>query len=261
MPNALLNFVEKKRKEKSQTTSAAYCLGQRFAPCLTPKKLTGLYSQDTLPFVNQNRKGQAVTVTVLLWDHAALYVQPEAGNKSLSSIKKIFPTLFTLTHISMLTLLAIWMDISGHLNAVLVKLQGKDILVTHMHAHQCTWLPDDTCVYFPFLADRGGIDLDTCISVITPLQEELFSHSAGIKPWTMYIKLFIAPFDFPMVVALAPQQMELKLQCNDELCTKFLTSSTLSMTSSSLLIISQNTSHMFNNEAMFRGIYSWELPF
>ena len=130
-----------------------------------------------------------------------------------------------------------------HLNALNVKLQGKDILVSDMLAHINAFeiklrlweaqLANSQLEHFPRLAAcvPDDVEPDTCviIIVVASLREEFASRFAADRPLAGDFKLFTAPFDFPVDDAPAPLQMELvELRCNDELKAKFYNSSPLS---------------------------------
>ncbi|XP_076054448.1 general transcription factor II-I repeat domain-containing protein 2-like [Oratosquilla oratoria] len=137
--------------------------------------------------------------------------------------------------------LALLTDITAHMNAINMRLQGKDILVTDMYAHITAYevklrlweaqLASGQFVHFPHLAACApdNVDLDTCVSVVTSLHEGFASRFAGVRVLAADFKLFTAPFDFPVEDAPASLQMELvERQCNDEMKAKFHTSSPLS---------------------------------
>ena len=48
------------------------------------------------------------------------------------------------------------------------------------------------------------VEPDTCVSVVASMREEFASCFAGIKPLAADLKLFTAPFDFPVYDAPAP---------------------------------------------------------
>ena len=96
-----------------------------------------------------------------------------------------------------------------------MKLQGKDILITDMHAHITAFevklrlweaqLANSQLDHFPRLAACVPDDLepDPCVSVVASLREEFASRFARIKPLAADFKLFTAPFDFPVDCAPA----------------------------------------------------------
>ncbi|XP_076044814.1 general transcription factor II-I repeat domain-containing protein 2-like [Oratosquilla oratoria] len=137
--------------------------------------------------------------------------------------------------------LALLTDITSHLNALNMMLQGKDILVTNMYVHITAFeiklrlweaqLASGQFVHFLRLADCApdDVDLDTCVSVVISFHEEFVSRFAGVRVLVGDFKLFTAPFDFPVEDAPASLQMNLvELQCNDEMKAKFRTSSPFS---------------------------------
>ncbi|KAG0718983.1 General transcription factor II-I repeat domain-containing protein 2 [Chionoecetes opilio] len=137
--------------------------------------------------------------------------------------------------------LALLTDITTHLNDLNVKLQGKNILVTDMYSHITAFevklrlweaqLAAGQFMHFPCIAACApdDVDLNTCVGVVTSLQEEFASRFTGVRPLAPGFKLFTSPFDFPVDEAPAPLQMELvELQCNDELKAKYRTASPLS---------------------------------
>ena len=102
-----------------------------------------------------------------------------------------------------------------------VKLQGKEILVTDMHAHITAFqvklhlweaqLAIGQFVHFPRFSAcvPDNMDLDTCISIIASLREEFASCYTDVKVLAADFKLFTAPFDLPVDNAPASLQMEL----------------------------------------------------
>ena len=136
--------------------------------------------------------------------------------------------------------LALLTDITTHLNALNLKLQGKDILVTDMYAHITAFevklrlwesqLAAGQFLHFPRLAacDTHDVDLDTDVGVVTSLREEFATRFSGVRSLAADFKLVTAPFDFRVDDAPANLQMELvELQCSEELKAKFNTSSPL----------------------------------
>ena len=136
--------------------------------------------------------------------------------------------------------LALITDITTHLNALNMKLQGKAIIVTDMHAHITAFevklrlweaqLANGQLEHFPRLAAcvPDDVEPDTCVSVVASLREEFASRFAGVRPLAADFKLFTGPFDFPVYDAPAPLQMQLvELQCNEELKVKCYNSSPL----------------------------------
>ena len=101
--------------------------------------------------------------------------------------------------------LALLTDITTHLNALNVKLQGKYILVTDMHAHITAFevklrlreaqLANSQLEHFPRLAAcvPDDVEPDTCVNVVASLREEFASRFAGVRPLAAEFKLFIAP--------------------------------------------------------------------
>ena len=101
--------------------------------------------------------------------------------------------------------LALLTDITTHLNALNEKLQGKDILITDMHAHITAFevklrlweaqLANSQLDHFPRLAAcvPDDVEPDTCVSVVASLREEFASRFAGIKPLAADFKLFSVP--------------------------------------------------------------------
>ncbi|XP_050733317.1 general transcription factor II-I repeat domain-containing protein 2-like [Eriocheir sinensis] len=155
--------------------------------------------------------------------------------------QKNLPHAYHFSDPRWLTRLALLTDITTHLNALNVKLQGKDILVTDMHVYITAFevklrlweaqLAIGHFVHFPCLAACAfdDVGLDTCVSVVASLRKEFASRFAGVRLLAADFKLFTSPFDFPVEDAPAHLQMELvELQCNDELKAKFRTSSPLS---------------------------------
>lgn len=134
--------------------------------------------------------------------------------------------------------LALLADITSHLNALNLKLQGKDILVTDMHAHVTafevklrlwkTQLSQGRFDHFPRLAACAADDVDgkACADVVATLQQEFACRFTGVRALASDFKLFTAPFDVPVDEAPASLQMELvELQSSDELRGKFRASS------------------------------------
>ena len=84
-----------------------------------------------------------------------------------------------------------------------MKVQGKDILVTVMHAHITTFevklrLSESQ------LADGLLVEPDTCASVVAFLMEKFASRFAGVRPLAADFKLFTAPLTFPRTTQLPP---------------------------------------------------------
>ncbi|XP_076069196.1 general transcription factor II-I repeat domain-containing protein 2-like [Oratosquilla oratoria] len=140
-----------------------------------------------------------------------------------------------------LSRLALLTDITAHLNALNMMLQGKDILVTDMYAYITTFevklrlweahMAFGQFVHFLPLAvcAPDDVDLDTCVSIVTSLREGFASCFAGVRLLAADFKLYTAPFDFSVEDAPASLQMELvELQCNGEMKAEFRTSSPLS---------------------------------
>ena len=114
--------------------------------------------------------------------------------------------------------LALLTDITTRLNAINVKLQGKDILVTDMHAHITAFevglklrlweaqLADGQLEHFPHLAASVPDDVkpDTCVSVVASLREEFVSRYTGVRPLAADFKLFTAPLTSPWTTPLPP---------------------------------------------------------
>ncbi|XP_076061513.1 general transcription factor II-I repeat domain-containing protein 2-like [Oratosquilla oratoria] len=99
--------------------------------------------------------------------------------------------------------LALLTDITAHLNALNMMLQGKDILVTDMYEHI------------------------TAFKVKARLWEAQLA--SGVRVLAADFKFFTAPFDFPVEDAPASLQMELvELQCIDDMKAKFHAFSPLS---------------------------------
>ena len=91
--------------------------------------------------------------------------------------------------------------------------------------------PEQRSVFETVSLSSRTVEPDTCVSVVASMREEFASCFAGIKALAADLKLFTAPFDFPVDDAPAPciMFMELvELQCNDELKAKFYNSSPLS---------------------------------
>ena len=103
-----------------------------------------------------------------------------------------------------------------YLNALNVKLQGKYILVTDMHAPIIAFevklrlweaqLANGQLDNFPRLAAcvPDDVEPDTCVSVVASLREEFASRFAEVRPLAADFKLFTAPFDFPVDDTPAP---------------------------------------------------------
>ncbi|KAK4328603.1 hypothetical protein Pmani_001079 [Petrolisthes manimaculis] len=140
-----------------------------------------------------------------------------------------------------LACLALLTDISTHLNALNLKPQGKEVLVTDMYCHIIAFevklrlweaqLADSQFAHFPCLSacDPDTIDPNTCVSVVSSLRQEFASRFKGVKVLAGDFKLFTAPFDVAVNDVAIPLQMEIiELQCNEELKAKFRTSSPLS---------------------------------
>ena len=127
-------------------------------------------------------------------------------------------------------------------------------------------LAADQFMHFPRIAAcaADGMDLNTCVGVVTSLREEFASRFTGVRPLAPGFKLFTFPFDFPVDEAPVPLQMELvKLQCNDELKAKYRTASPLSFCD---LVLPTNKfpnhiEHVKCFVAMFGSIYCCEQLF
>ena len=97
-----------------------------------------------------------------------------------------------------------------------MKLQGKDILVTDMHAHITTFevklrlsesqLADGQLEHFPRQAAcvPDDVEPDTCVSVVAFLMEKFASRFAGVRPLAADFKLFTAPLTFLWTTLLPP---------------------------------------------------------
>ena len=108
-------------------------------------------------------------------------------------------------HPRWLARLALLTDIITHLNALNVKLQGKDIIVTDMHTNITafevklrlweTQLANSQLEHFPRLAAcvSDDVEPDTCNSVVASQREEFASGFAGVRPQAADFKLFNAP--------------------------------------------------------------------
>ena len=101
--------------------------------------------------------------------------------------------------------LALLTDITTQLNALNVKLQGKDILVTDMHTNITafevklllweTQLANSQLEHFPRLAAcvSDDVEPDTCNSVVASQRQEFASRFAGVRSQAADFKLFTAP--------------------------------------------------------------------
>ena len=128
-------------------------------------------------------------------------------------VRRIFPTLISSFDPRWLARLVLLTDITTQLNALNVKLQGKGILVTDMHAHVTAFevklrlwevqLDNGQLEHFPCLAAcvPDDVEPDTCFSVVASLREEFASR---FGPLAADFKLYTAPFDFPVDDAPAP---------------------------------------------------------
>ena len=106
-----------------------------------------------------------------------------------------------LAHLALVT------DITTHLNALNVKLQGKYMLVTDMHTYITTFevglklrlwetqLANSQLEHFPRLAAcvSDDVEPETCNSVVASQREEFASRFAGVRPQAADFKLFTAP--------------------------------------------------------------------
>ena len=100
--------------------------------------------------------------------------------------------------------LALLTDIITKPNALNVKLQGKDILVTDKHAHitafevkQRLWEVQLAAACVP-----DDVKTDTCVSVVASVSKEFASRFAGVRPLSADFKLFTAPLTFPWMTPL-----------------------------------------------------------
>ena len=130
----------------------------------------------------------------------------------LQCVKQYSLDLFRLvcsvhpTHLALLTYIA------THLNDLNVKLQGKNILVTHVFAHhRHRGKAARQFMHFPRIVAYApnNVDLNTCVGVVNSLREEFASRFTGVRPLAPDFKLFNFPFDFPVDGASASMQMEL----------------------------------------------------
>ena len=117
-----------------------------------------------------------------------------------------------------LSWLALLTDITTHLNALNVKLQGKDIVVTDMHAHITAFdvklrlweaqLANGQLEHFIRLAAcvPGDVEPDTCVSVVTSLSSEFDSRFAGVRLLSADYNMFTPPppSTFPRTTPLPP---------------------------------------------------------
>ena len=120
-------------------------------------------------------------------------------------VTRIFPTLIQFFDLRWLARLALLTDINTHLNALNVKLQGKDILVTDMHTNITafevklrlweTQLANSQLEHFSRLAAcvSDDVEPDTCNSGVASQREEFASRFAGVRPQAADFKLFTAP--------------------------------------------------------------------
>ena len=153
------------------------------------------------------------------------------------------------------------MDITTQLNALNVKLQGKYILVTDMHAHITAFevnlglweaqSANGQLEHFHRLAAcvPDDVEPDTCVSVVASLRKEFASRFAGVRPLAADFKLCTATFDFPVDDAPAPCRWSWWSYCammNWKRSFITLLHSPSSATSCSLLGIFLNTLRMFN---------------
>lgn len=129
-------------------------------------------------------------------------------HKNLPSADNFF-NLQWLAHLALLT------DITMHLSGINVKLKGKNILVTDMYSHitlevklclRKVQLAAGQFMHFPHFAACASddVDLNTCVSAVTSLQEEFASHFTGLRPLAPVFKLFTSPFNCPVDKALVP---------------------------------------------------------
>ena len=118
-------------------------------------------------------------------------------------------------------------------------------------------------MHFPVIAACApdDVDLNTCVGVVTSLQEEFAFRFTGVRPLTPGFKLFTT---YLWMKSLPPLQMELvELQCNDELKTKYCTASPLSFPD---LVLPSNKfpnyiEHLKHIVAAFGSIYCCEQLF
>lgn len=83
---------------------------------------------DLVVLFKLNKRGQ--TENILSWEQAVLCVRPAAGDRLFpSSSPRYHFDLQWLAHLTLIT------DITAHLKALHMMLQGKNILVTDMVAH------------------------------------------------------------------------------------------------------------------------------
>lgn len=79
-------------------------------------------------------------------------------------------------------------------------------------------------MHFPRIAVCApDVALNTCVSVITSLREEVASRFTTVKPLVPDFKPFTSPFEFHVDEAPAHLQIQLvELQCNDELTSSYV---------------------------------------
>ena len=111
-------------------------------------------------------------------------------------VRRIFPTLISSSPSRWLARLALLTDITRpynhlHLNALNLKLQGKYILVTDMHAHITAFevklrlweaqLANGQLEHFPRLAAcvPDDVEPDTCVSVVASLSSHIAKKSCS----------------------------------------------------------------------------------
>ena len=194
-------------------------------------------------------------------------MRPALGDGHLSYADQ-FVAARCLAHLALLT------DITTYLNALNVKLQGKDVLVTDMHAHITAFevklrlweaqLANGQLEHFPCLAAcvPDDVEPDTCVSVVASPREELPPVSQESGRWIRTSSCLPPPLSFRWTTP-CPLQMEMvELQCNDERKAKSYNSSPLSFFRD-ITLHSRNLriAHVQRIVAMFGGTYCCEQLF
>ena len=135
-----------------------------------------------------------------------------------------------------MTDLAFCIDITSHLNALNISLQGKDSLVTELFEKIKSFekklqlwrnqLENNNMYYFPTLRNEIPQDSKKYVNIILDIQIEFEARFQDFREHETSFALFASPFDIAVDEVLEGFQMELiELQCNADLKQKFRYSS------------------------------------
>lgn len=130
--------------------------------------------------------------------------------------------------------LAFLVDITDHLSALNVRLQGKDQLINEMFSlikgfqiKLRLWesqIRNQNPAHFPTLKnhDTSNLQYHKYGDKLTVLREEFSERFGDLKKHSQAIEVFASPFSVDVTAIPEDMQMEIiELQCNDELRKKF----------------------------------------